>query len=85
MKAALSKTPAAKRDGELEKHAKSHMRSIQKHPEKIKAFFTRSLSDTPAEPQGLKRGNNMKNDGIRKLLPFEKELLTMSLEYGIII
>ena len=33
----LSKTPAAKRNGELEEHAKSHMRSIQKQPEKIKA------------------------------------------------
>ena len=50
LKAALSKTPAAKRNGELEEHAKSHMRSIQKHakshmrsiqkqPEKIKALF----------------------------------------------
>ncbi|UKI31194.1 MAG: IS630 family transposase [Lentisphaeria bacterium] len=33
------KTPAAKRNGELEEHAKSHMRSIQKQPEKIKALF----------------------------------------------
>lgn len=39
LKAALSKTPAAKRNGELEEHAKSHMRSIQKQPEKIKALF----------------------------------------------
>ena len=39
LKAALSKTPAAKRNGEREEHAKSHMRSIQKQPEKIKALF----------------------------------------------
>lgn len=39
LKAALSKTPAAKRNGELEEHAKSHMRSIQRQPEKIKALF----------------------------------------------
>ena len=39
LKAALSKTPAAKRNGELEEHAKSHMRSIQKQAEKIKALF----------------------------------------------
>ena len=39
LKAALSKTPAAKRNGELEEHARAHMRSIQKQPEKIKALF----------------------------------------------
>ena len=39
LKAALSKTPGEKRNGELEEHAKSHMRSIQKQPEKIKALF----------------------------------------------
>ena len=39
LKAVLSKAPTAKRNGELEGHAKSYMRSIQKQPEKIKALF----------------------------------------------
>jgi len=39
LKSNLSKKPESKRKGELEKHAKAHMRSVQKRPQHIMGFF----------------------------------------------
>lgn len=39
LKSALSKKPESKCKGELETHAKAHMRSIQRQPAHIKKFF----------------------------------------------
>ncbi len=39
LKQAISRKPESRRKGELAKHAKAHMQSIQKHPEHIKSFF----------------------------------------------
>lgn len=39
LKSNLSKKPESKQKGELEKHAKAHMRSVQKRPQHIMGFF----------------------------------------------
>ena len=39
LKQAISRKPESRRKGELAKHAKAHMQSIQKRPEHIKSFF----------------------------------------------
>lgn len=39
LKQAISRKSESRRKGELAKHAKAHMRSIQKRPEHIKSFF----------------------------------------------
>ena len=39
LKSSLSKKPESRQKGELEKHAKAHMRSIQKRPHHIMGFF----------------------------------------------
>ncbi len=39
LKSSLSKKPESRQKGELEKHAKAHMRSVQKRPQHIAGFF----------------------------------------------